>query len=94
MANHQRVLRLMRDDNLLGLRKTGLVRTPNAQHRFAVYPPLIPELTLRALHQLWMAAMTDVRLQREVIDVAVILEAYSRRCRGWALDHTLAAELA
>ena len=94
MANHKRVLRLMRADNLLCLRKKGFVRTTNAQHRFAVYPNLIPELTLSALNQLWVADISYVRLQREFIYVAVSLDAYSRRCIGWALDHTLEAELA
>jgi hypothetical protein len=75
MANPKRGLRLMRDDHVLCLRNKGFVRTTNAQPRFAGYPHLIPELTRRALTPLWVADMTDVRRQREVIDVAVILEA-------------------
>ena len=94
MVNHKRVLRLMREDNLLCLRKQGFVRTTNAQHGFAVYPNLIPELTLSAPNQLWVADITYVRLQREFIYVAVILDAYSRRCIGWALDCSLEAKLA
>jgi transposase InsO family protein len=94
VVNHKRVLRLMREDNLLCLRKQGCVRTTHAQHGFAVYPNLIPELTLSAPNQLWVADITYVRLQREFIYVAVILDAYSRRCIGWALDCSLEAKLA
>jgi putative transposase len=94
VVNHKRVLRLMREDNLLCLRKKGVVRTPTAQHGLAVYPNLIPELTLSAPNQLWVADITYVRLQREFVYVAVILDAYSRRCIGWALDDSLEAALA
>jgi transposase InsO family protein len=94
VVNHKRVLRLMREDNLLCLRKKGWVRTTNALHGFAVYPNLIPALALSGPDQLWVADITYVRLQREFIYLAVLLDAYSRRCIGWALDRTLEAELA
>jgi putative transposase len=93
-VNHKRVLRLMREDNLLCWRKKSWVRTINAQHGFAVYPNLIPEFMLSSPNQLWVADLTYGRLQHEFIYVAVILDAYSRRCIGWALDRSLAAELA
>ena len=94
VINHKRVLRLMREDNLLCLRKKSFVRTTDSTHSLAVYPNLVPELTLTSINQLWVADITYIRLRREFVYLAVILDAFSRRCIGWALEHYLEAELA
>jgi putative transposase len=93
-VNHKRVLRLMREDNLLCLRKRGFVRTTDSTHALLVYPNLLPELALTGLDQLWAADITYIRLPQEFVYLAVLLDAYSRRCIGWALDRYLEAELA
>jgi putative transposase len=93
-ANHKRVLRLMRQDNLLCLRQGGFIRTTDSNHAWLIYPNLVPELILRTMDQLWVADITYIRLLREFIYLAVVLDAYSRRCIGWALDRTLEADLA
>lgn len=94
VANHKRVLRLMRQDNLLCLRKKRIVRTTDSHHGLGVYPNLVPELVVSSLDQLWVADITYIRLRQEFVYLAVILDAFSRRCIGWALDRTLATELA
>jgi putative transposase len=94
VVNHKRVLRLMREDNLLGLRRRAFVVTTDSAHRLPVYRNLVPELTLTGLDQLWVADITYIRLLREFIYLAVILDAHSRRCIGWALGETLRSELA
>ena len=94
VVNHKRVLRLMREDNLLCLRKKSFARTTDSAHDLGVYPNLLPELTITGLDQRWVADITYVRLQREFVSLAVLLDAYSRRCIGWALDRSLEAELA
>ena len=94
VVNHKRVLRLMRKDNLLCLRTRSFVRTTDSAHDYVVYPNLLPELTVSGLDQLWVADITYVRLQHEFVYLAVLLDAYSRRCIGWALDRYLEAELA
>jgi transposase InsO family protein len=78
-VNHKRVYRLMREDNLLCLRR----------RKFAVYPNLAREMTLTGLDQLWVADITYIRLRAEFVYLAVILDAYSRRVIGWALGRTL-----
>jgi putative transposase len=93
-VNHKHVLRLMREDNLLCLRKRGFVRTTDAQHGGLSYPNLVPELAVSGPDQLWVADITYIRLQHEFIYLAVILDAWSRRCVGWALNRHLQAELA
>ena len=93
-VNHKRVYRLMREDNLLCLRKRKFVLTTDSQHGLPVYPSLVPTLALTGLDQLWMADLTYIRLAREFVYLAVILDAFSRRVIGWALDRTLEAALA
>lgn len=94
LVNHKRVWRLMREDNLLCLRKKSFARTTDSAHDLGVYPNLLPELTITGLDQLWVADITYVRLQQEFVYLAVLLDAYSRRCIGWALGRSLEAELA
>jgi putative transposase len=93
-VNHKRVLRLMREDHLRCLRTRGVVRTTDSTHPWAVSPHVLPELRIEGLDHLWVADMTDVRLPQEFVSRAVLLEASSRRCIGWALDRSLEAELA
>jgi transposase InsO family protein len=94
VVNHKRVLRLMRADNLLCLRKKAFVRTTDSDHELRIYPNLAREMKVTGLNQLWVADITYIRLQLEFIYLAVILDAFSRRVIGWALGRTLEAELA
>ena len=93
-VNHKRVLRLMREDNLLALRRRAFVSTTDSNYDRAVYANLVPELNVTGVNQLWVADITYIRLAREWVYLAVILDAWSRRCIGWALDRTLDASLA
>ena len=92
-VNHKRVLRLLRADNLLCLRRRSFICTTDSQHPFAVYPNLAHDLELTNINQLWVSDITYIRLQREFIYLAVILDAYSRRCIGWALSRVIDARL-
>jgi len=92
-VNHKRVYRLMRQDNLLCLRRRKFVVTTNSGHGLPVYPNLARTLTLSGLDQLWVADITYIRLDLEFVYLAVILDAFSRRVIGWALDRTLEAAL-
>jgi putative transposase len=94
VANHKRVRRLMREDNLLCLREKRFVQTTASQHGLMPYPNLVPEMAVTEVDQLWVADITYSRLPRAFLSLAVILDAYSRRCIGWALDGSLEAELA
>lgn len=88
-----RVYRIMREDNLLCLRNRKFLVTTNSDHDRPVYPNLARDLVLTGLNQLWVADITYIRLELEFVFLAVILDAYSRRVIGWALDRTLADEL-
>ena len=93
-VNHKRVRRIMREDNLLCLRRRSFVRTTDSRHGFTVYPNLAKDMTLSDINQLWVADITYIRLHAEFVYLAVILDAYSRRVIGWELSNSLAAELA
>ena len=91
--NRKRVQRIMREDNLLCLRRKKFVRTTDSEHGLPLYPNLVPTLELTGLNQLWVADITYIRLPREFVYLAVLLDAFSRRCIGWSLGRTLEAEL-
>src|SRR5258708_19863470 len=83
-ANHKRVLRLLREDNLLCLRRQAFVRTTDSNHSLTVYPNLARGLALSNINQLWVSDITYIRLRREFVYLAVVLYAYSRPCIAWA----------
>jgi transposase InsO family protein len=92
-VNPKRVYRLMREDNLLCVRRRKFVVTTDSNHSRRVYPNLARKMVLTGMDQLWRADITYVRLREEFVFLAVILDAYSRRVIGWALDRTLGDEL-
>jgi transposase InsO family protein len=84
--NRKRVLRLMREDNLLCRRKRKWITTTDSSHPYRVYPNLVQGIVPTKLNQIWNADITYIRLQREFVFLAVILDALSRRAIGWALS--------
>jgi putative transposase len=92
-VNAKRVHRLMREDNLLCVRKRKFVVTTDSSHGRKVYPNRARDMALTDVDQLWVADITYIRLQDEFVFLAVILDAHSRRVIGWALDRTMEDEL-
>ena len=88
-VNHKRVARIMREDNLLCLRRKKFMVTTDSRHGFPVYPNLAAGMELTGLNQLWIADITYIRLETEFVYLAVVLDAFSRKVVGWALDRTL-----
>ncbi len=88
-VNPKRVYRILQEDNLLCLRRRKFVVTTDSSHGLKVYPNLAKDLVVTGLNQLWVADITYIRLQEEFVYLAVILDAFSRRVIGWALDRTL-----
>ncbi len=94
-VNKKRVLRLMREDNLLCLRQRAFVPATTASHHgWRVYPNLAWHLEPTAPNQLWVADITYVRLDEEFAYLAIVLDAFSRRAVGWAMANHLQASLA
>jgi putative transposase len=93
-VNHKCVLRLLRSDNLLCVRRRKFILTTDSGHSLPIYPNLAKGLVLNGIDQLWVADITYIRLQLEFVYLAVLLDAFSRRCIGWALQRSLEATLA
>ncbi len=94
VINHKRVLRIIREDNLLAIRYRKYILTTDSQHEQEVYVNLAARMTVSAINQLWVADITYIRLRVEFVFLAVIIDRFSRKVIGWALDRTLAARVA
>jgi transposase InsO family protein len=94
LVNHKRVARIMREDNLLAVQPRTFRVTTDSAHELEVFLNLAGRMTLTGINQLWVADLTYIRLQREFVYLAVILDAFSRKVVGWTLDRSLASRLA
>jgi transposase InsO family protein len=94
VVNHKRVERIMREDNLLAVRWRKFRVTTESQHDQPVYLNLASRMEVTGINQLWVADITYIRLQHEFVYLAVLLDAFSRRVVGWALERTLQTRLA
>lgn len=92
-VNHKRVLRLMREDNLLCLRRKSFLVTTDSEHGLPVYPNLATDFVASGPDRLWVADITYIRLLQEFVYLAVVLDAFSRRVIGWELDRRIDAPL-
>jgi len=92
-AGRDRVLRYMREDNLLCRPRRAFTATTDSSHTLKVFPNLARDLVVNDVDQLWVADITYIRLPREFVYLAVLLDAFSRRVIGWALERHLMAEL-
>ena len=89
----KKVRRVMQEDNLLAVRRRKFVATTDSEHGFLVHPNLAEHLVLSDVNQLWVADITYLRLQSEFVYLAVVLDAFSRRAVGWALERNLLTSL-
>jgi putative transposase len=93
LVNHKRVARLMREDNLLAVQPKSFVITTDSDHELEVCLNLARRMKLTGINQLWVADITFIRLHREFVYLAVILDGFSRKVIGWELARTLTARL-
>ena len=92
--NHKRVARIMREDNLLAVRRKQFVATTDSNHALEIYLNLARRMTPTAINQLWVADITYIRLLNEFVYLALVLDSFSRKVVGWKLDRTLVSRLA
>lgn len=93
VVNHKRLLRIMREDNLLAIRHRKFILTTNSQHDCPVYLNLAARMTVTGVNQLWVADITYIRLRAEFVYLAVVIDRYSRQVVGWALSGSLTAQV-
>lgn len=92
MVNHKRVLRLMREESLL-VQVRRYCRTTQSQHPYGRYPNLVKGLAVVRPNQVWAADLTYIRLERQFVYLAVLLDLFSRAIRGWELAGYLTEDL-
>jgi transposase InsO family protein len=93
LVNHKRVLRVMQAESLLCQLKRHFVVTTDSTHGHRRYPNLIKDQPLTQLNQVWLADLTYIQLPTAFAYLAALLDAYSRRCIGWRLSHTIDTQL-
>jgi transposase InsO family protein len=95
IVNAKRVLRLMRADNLLSLRRRPFAPPATmSRHPCAIVANRARGLIPSGLDQLWVADITYVRLAEGFVYLAVVIDAFSRKAIGWAVEDHLEAQLA
>jgi transposase InsO family protein len=94
IANHKRVLRLMRENGLLYVRNSWRPITTDPEHGNPVYPNLVRGMRVTEPNQVWAADFTYIRLKDEYVYLAVELDLFGRRCIGWSLGRNIDTELA
>ena len=95
IVNAKKVLRLMREDNLLALRRRPFLVPPCAKpESFVIVPNLVRGLAPSGPDQIWVADITYVHLAKAFAYLAVILDAFSRKAVGWALEPSLNTSVA
>jgi len=92
-VNHKRVLRLMREDNLLCVKRHFKPLTTNSNHGYRVYPNLIKNLTIVRPDQVWASDITYIQLTDEFVYLAVMLDLFTRKCIGWQLGRHIDTQL-
>jgi transposase InsO family protein len=88
-VNHKKMLRLMRESDLLCRVKRRQVKTTNSRHRFPRYPNLIKGIVITRLNQVWLSDITYIRIRTGFVYLAAILGAFSRKVIGYAVSSAL-----
>jgi putative transposase len=91
--NHKRVLRLMQEHDLVQAARRR-VRTTNSNHHYGRYPNLVKGLDVVRPDQVWCGDITYIRLQRQFVYLAILIDVYTRSIRGWHLGRSLSSSLA
>ena len=91
--NHKKVLRVMRESDLLCRVKRRWITTTDSKHGFPRYPNLIKGADVGQLNQVWLADITYIRIRTGFVYLAAILDAFSRRVIGYAISTSLDASL-
>ena len=92
-VNHKRVLRIMREHKLLCRRQKKWIRTTDSRHGFRVYANLVKGLMVTGINKVWVADITYIRLVKEYLYLAALLDYYSRKAIGYCLSQSIDTKL-
>jgi transposase InsO family protein len=94
-VGRKRVARLMKADGLAARRKRRFRRTTDSTHQHPVAPNLLDrQFTVDAPNAVWVTDITYIWTQEGWLYLAAILDLYSRKVVGWAVDESLERHLA
>ena len=88
-VNHKKVLRIMRESDLLCRARHKWVKTTDSRHHFPRYRNLIKGMGINRLNQVWQSDITYIRIREGFVYLAAILDAYSRKVIGYAVSIAL-----
>jgi putative transposase len=88
-VNSKRVRRWMDELNLTASPPARKTRTTNSRHNFPRYDNLVKDLEILCPDHVWVADITYIRLKREFVYLAVIMDVFTRSIRGWHLSRDL-----
>ena len=93
-VGRRRVARLMRENGIRAVQKRRTKRTTNSNHNFAVAPNLLDRnFEADKPNQVWLTDITYVRTSQGWLYLAAVLDMYSRKIVGWAMDRTMSRQL-
>jgi transposase InsO family protein len=93
VVNSKLVRRLMRELGIMGKARKKRRRTTDSDHAYPRYPNLVEDLEVTHPEQVWVADITYIRLRTEFVYLAVLMDVFTRRIRGWHLGRGLDQEL-
>jgi putative transposase len=93
VVNQKKVRRLMKEDNLICVKKRFKLQTTDSNHGEKIYPNLAKYMEVTGINQLWVADITYIQLSKEFVYLAVIIDVFSRRCIGWDLSRNIDTQL-
>jgi len=93
VVNRKKVLRIMRESDLLCRVKRRWVKTTDSKHPFRRYPNLVKGLVISHLNQVWLSDITYIRIRTGFVYLAAILDAFSRKAIGYAVSTALDTSL-
>ena len=93
MVNHKRVSRLMAEMGLQVKSSHECHPTTDSRHPFPRYPNRVLGPEMVCLDQVWVSDISYIRLPREFVYLAVIMDVFTRGIRGWNLSRNLGQSL-
>ena len=92
-VNHKRVLRVMRESDLLCQVRRKRTRTTDSRHPFPRYPNLVKGMAVTRPNQVWVADITYIRIMTGFMYLAAILDGWSRKVIGYAISTAIDTRL-
>lgn len=93
VVNKKRIQRIMQKYGLMSQIKKLFKSFTNSRHKLPKYPNLIKDLVITTINQVWGADITYIRLKKEFVYLAVIIDFFSRKIKGWAFSRNLDVSL-